>query len=483
MTGFLVVAGLLALLGLWVVLTNNSFVRARNKVDEAWSGIDVQLKRRHDLVPNLVETVQGYAEHESATLASVTQARSAAMTAESRAERGTAETLLTGALDGVRVVAEQYPELRASEGYRALQGELRRARGPDPGRAPHLQRERQRLQHAHPAVPELARRGQVVHGARPLPARLAGRAGRSGRHLLTVVGPAHANAGRGQHCRATLGRPAVVSALVLAPSAALVAGAAYGGAAAALAAPLAAIALIVAWAWRTGERQAERAFWNAVAEATGFAPVFDVALMQHTTPLLHAGDRRRFHHVLAGPLGGVGIEVRLAQYGYEVDHEDSKGNGVTARYRFTICLTELPGGMELFPGVYLRARRGVAGRLGHDWLKGRRVERVELESADFNAAYELFVTPEQDHGRLRELFDPKTIVWLAEHPLRPSFELRAGFLVVYVAGHLEDLGRLVWLLEAAERLAGRLRDEIAEAAGAPPAAGASPAAGAPPAAR
>jgi len=124
MTGFLVVAGLLALLGLWVVLTNNSFVRARNKVDEAWSGIDVQLKRRHDLVPNLVETVQGYAEHESATLASVTQARSAAMTAESRAERGTAETLLTGALDGVRVVAEQYPELRASEGYRALQGEL-----------------------------------------------------------------------------------------------------------------------------------------------------------------------------------------------------------------------------------------------------------------------------------------------------------------------------------------------------------------------
>ena len=81
MTVLLVVAGLLALLGLWAVLTNNSFIRARNKVDEAWSGIDVQLKRRHDLVPNLVETVKGYAEHESATLAAVTQARSAAMCA------------------------------------------------------------------------------------------------------------------------------------------------------------------------------------------------------------------------------------------------------------------------------------------------------------------------------------------------------------------------------------------------------------------
>ena len=124
MTGFLVLAGLLALLGLWVVLTNNSFVRARNKVDEAWSGVDVQLKRRHDLVPNLVETVRGYATHESATLASVTHARAAAMSARSEAERADAEASLTSALEGVRVVAEQYPELRASENFRALQSQL-----------------------------------------------------------------------------------------------------------------------------------------------------------------------------------------------------------------------------------------------------------------------------------------------------------------------------------------------------------------------
>ena len=124
MTGFLVFAGLLALVGLWVVLTTNSFIRARNKVDEAWSGIDVQLKRRHDLVPNLVETVKGYAEHESATLVAVTQARSAAMSATTGAERRAAEAQLTGALAGIQVVAEEYPELRASETFRALQGEL-----------------------------------------------------------------------------------------------------------------------------------------------------------------------------------------------------------------------------------------------------------------------------------------------------------------------------------------------------------------------
>jgi LemA protein len=124
MTGLLVLAGLLALVGVWVVLTTNTFIRARNKVDESWSGIDVQLRRRHDLVPNLVDTVKGYAAHEKATLAAVTQARSAAISAGTDAERSAAEAQLSGALDGIRIVAEDYPELRASENFRALQAEL-----------------------------------------------------------------------------------------------------------------------------------------------------------------------------------------------------------------------------------------------------------------------------------------------------------------------------------------------------------------------
>jgi LemA protein len=124
MTVLFVVAGLLALIGLWAVVTNNSFIRARNKVDEAWSGIDVQLKRRHDLVPNLVDTVKGYAAHESATLAAVTQARSAAMAAGSGPERGKAEERLSSALDGIRVIAEQYPELRAAQSFQTLMAQL-----------------------------------------------------------------------------------------------------------------------------------------------------------------------------------------------------------------------------------------------------------------------------------------------------------------------------------------------------------------------
>jgi LemA protein len=124
MNAILVFSALLVLVGVWVVVTNNSFIRARNKVDEAWSGIDVQLKRRHDVIPNLVETVKGYAEHESATLAAVTQARAVAMNAGSGEPRADAERHLTSALDGIRVVAEQYPELRASESFQRLMAEL-----------------------------------------------------------------------------------------------------------------------------------------------------------------------------------------------------------------------------------------------------------------------------------------------------------------------------------------------------------------------
>jgi hypothetical protein len=75
------------------------------------------------------------------------------------------------------------------------------------------------------------------------------------------------------------------------------------------------------------------------------------------------------------------------------------------------------------------------------------------------------VAREQDDGRLRELFDPKTIVWLSEHLMRPHIELRAGFLVVYVPGFIEDLGRVIWLLEAAERIAGRVQAEVGEVVG------------------
>jgi LemA protein len=119
-----IVAVLFLLAGLIYILIRNSMVASRNRVDESWSGIDVQLKRRHDLVPNLVEAVKGYAKHEQGTFTKVTEARSAAMKATGVEDVSQAEGQLSSALGGLRVVAEQYPELRATENFQQLQRNL-----------------------------------------------------------------------------------------------------------------------------------------------------------------------------------------------------------------------------------------------------------------------------------------------------------------------------------------------------------------------
>ncbi|MEK7121817.1 MAG: LemA family protein [Patescibacteria group bacterium] len=110
--------------GLWLVGAFNSLVSSRNRVKESWSDIDVQLKRRYDLIPNLVEAVKGYASHESGVLENVVKARSAAMNAHSVGEHGQAENMLTGALKSLFALAEAYPQLRAVESFTKLQDEL-----------------------------------------------------------------------------------------------------------------------------------------------------------------------------------------------------------------------------------------------------------------------------------------------------------------------------------------------------------------------
>jgi LemA protein len=114
----------LALVVLFAVVIYNRLVRLRNRTDNAWAQVDVQLRRRYDLVPNLVETVKGYASHERQTFEEVVQARAAAMDAKSVEEQGQAENMLTGALRRLFALAEAYPELRASENFNNLQGEL-----------------------------------------------------------------------------------------------------------------------------------------------------------------------------------------------------------------------------------------------------------------------------------------------------------------------------------------------------------------------
>ncbi len=118
---FLIVAGVLVL---WVVFAYNRFVAFVNRAKEAWADIDVQLKRRYDLIPNLVNTVKGYASHESTAFEKVTEARSRAMGAQSVADHGKAEQGLSGALKSLFAIAEAYPDLKANQNFLALQNEL-----------------------------------------------------------------------------------------------------------------------------------------------------------------------------------------------------------------------------------------------------------------------------------------------------------------------------------------------------------------------
>lgn len=111
-------------LGAWVMGIYNSLVRNRTLVNESWSGIDVQLKRRCDLIPNLVETVKGYAAHEKTVFEKVTEARAGAIAAGSVREKGQAENMLTQAIRSLFAVAENYPDLKASQNFQDLQKNL-----------------------------------------------------------------------------------------------------------------------------------------------------------------------------------------------------------------------------------------------------------------------------------------------------------------------------------------------------------------------
>lgn len=119
-----ILLAVLAAIALWLIATFNGLVSLKNKTDEAWSDIDVQLKRRYDLVPNLVETVKGYAAHEQGTFQKVIEARTAAMSAKSVAEHAQAENMLSQTLKSIFALAEAYPELKANQNFLQLQGQL-----------------------------------------------------------------------------------------------------------------------------------------------------------------------------------------------------------------------------------------------------------------------------------------------------------------------------------------------------------------------
>ena len=127
MTFLYIIVAIVVVLALWIAAIYNGFIKLRNRTDEAWSDIDVQLKRRYDLIPNLVDTVKGYASHEKEVFTKVTEARANALSAEqggNPAEAAKAEGQLSGALKSLFAVAEAYPDLKANENFLELQKEL-----------------------------------------------------------------------------------------------------------------------------------------------------------------------------------------------------------------------------------------------------------------------------------------------------------------------------------------------------------------------
>lgn len=119
-----IILGVVAVLILWIVGMYNRFITLVNRAKEAWADIEVQLKRRYDLIPNLVTTVKGYATHEKSAFENVTRARAQAMGAGGLADKGQAENMLTGALKSLFAIAEAYPDLKANQNFLALQSEL-----------------------------------------------------------------------------------------------------------------------------------------------------------------------------------------------------------------------------------------------------------------------------------------------------------------------------------------------------------------------
>jgi hypothetical protein len=195
------------------------------------------------------------------------------------------------------------------------------------------------------------------------------------------------------------------------------------------------------------------------------------------TPLLAAGDRRRYDHALEGPLFGQagGGPCMLAHYTYERQHQVGTAAGyvnelaedasVYQPHRFTVCAVDVGSPLWRFRGLYLQPRKSGIG-LSHNWLsRAPQFEQVELESVRFNEIYDLRRANDQDESAVRELFSPSLVAWLAEHPLQPGFECKAGTLVVYIHGHADSVGGITMLHEATREIARRLAHQLEESGG------------------
>jgi hypothetical protein len=284
---------------------------------------------------------------------------------------------------------------------------------------------------------------------------------------IALTSPQDADATRGRHFRSRLRGRGAAYVFVIGSAAAVAVGAWLQQPIVMAAGPVALGLAVLLVAFLTADRRAALDFYSAMARDLGL-DYHRTASVLPLSPLLGAGEKRTFEHVMHGPLdaGFAGTDVIVALFTYETTsehHENGKVRLHTQRHEFTVCSVDAAAAMRRFRGVYLRRRQGLLDRLDHDWLANQTLRRVHTESMAFEEAYELSVVEDQDDLRVRQLFSPSLINWLAEHPLRPCLELRAGTLLVYVPGHIDDAGHFTWLYEAARGLTRRLARDLADA--------------------
>jgi hypothetical protein len=213
-------------------------------------------------------------------------------------------------------------------------------------------------------------------------------------------------------------------------------------------------------AYVKADKQAEDEFFETFARTHGLWHARKYSVPE-LTPLLGGGDRRHCEHWMMGDARALGW------FTFEIRHENGDKPDTWEQQKFTVAMDDLGElGMARFQGIYLRRRRGIFDRLDTDanWLRRHRLKNVELESTAFCERYELWAEEDQDDIVVRQLLAPSFVVWLAEHPLQPGFEIRAGTLVVFIPGHCGEAGNLDFLLMAQAEIAKRVRAELAEAA-------------------
>jgi hypothetical protein len=268
---------------------------------------------------------------------------------------------------------------------------------------------------------------------------------------------------RAAHMQRMLRARATVYALALGIVGAVVAGAWLHAPVVLFGGPLVVVGAVATVCWMLAGRRAEEEFFRSFARTRRFSYAPRTQLMP-LTPLLAAGDRHECRHWMEGPLGD-GAQCGLGHYAFQMRH----GSGRHKRRRshhFTICVVDVEQAIVMYPGIFLARRLDLVDRVtGEAWLDTANRRSVELESESLCERCELWVERSQDDVRLLELFSPSFVAWLADHPLRPCFEYRAGTLVVYLERRVEDAGHLTWMLEATAEIARRLRREVREAAG------------------